>query len=52
MVDRAGLGGPHAFDPEHAAEMVEVAIVLQHARTALGGHGGDQVAGGARYSHL
>jgi len=32
--------------------MVEVAIVLQHARTALGGHGGDQVAGGARYSHL
>jgi hypothetical protein len=42
-VDRPWLGEPHALDPEYLAKRVEVTVVVQDTRTALGGCSGDQV---------
>jgi hypothetical protein len=45
-VDSAGLGDPDALDSKHPAERVEVTVVVQDARAAPIGRGGDQIVGG------
>lgn len=35
-VDRAGLGDPHALDPQYATEGIEMAVIVQDACTTTG----------------
>jgi len=44
-VDQSRLSHPHALNPEHPTEGIEVAVVVQNARAAPSGRCGDQVIG-------